>query len=50
MPTDFISWKQHSKIKVVGDLATKVTTRTLTMKDGSEKKLDVTSERKLRLV
>lgn len=50
MPDGFISWKQHSKISVKGALATKVTTRTCKMKDGSEKKIDVTNEKTFKLV
>ena len=50
MPEDFISWKQHSKIKVVGALATKVTTRTCKLKNGEEAKVDVTTEKTFKLV
>lgn len=50
MPPNFSSWRQNSKIKVEGNIATKTTTRTFKLKDGSEKELKVTTEKKLNLV
>lgn len=50
MPASYASWRQKSKISVDGTLATKTTTRSLKLKDGSEKKLTVTLERQLALV
>lgn len=45
MPQDVLSWKQHTKITVVGDKATKITSRTLKMKNGIEKKIDKKSKK-----
>lgn len=49
MPDDVRSWKQNSKIQVQGNVAKKTTIRTLKMKDGSEKNLEQTAERKFEL-
>lgn len=46
MPDDVRSWKQNSKITVQGNLAKKTTTRLLKLKDGSEKTLEKTDERR----
>ena len=40
MPDGVLSWKQHSKIKVIGAVATKTTVRTCKMKDGSERNIN----------
>ena len=49
MPDEVRSWKQNSKIQVQGNIAKKTTIRTLKMKDGSEKNLEQTAERKFEL-
>ena len=49
MPENVRSWKQNSKIQVQGNMAKKTTVRTLKMKDGTEKVLDKTLERKFEL-
>lgn len=49
MPDNVRSWKQNSKIQVQGNLAKKTTVRTLKMKDGTERVLDKTLERKFEL-
>jgi hypothetical protein len=45
MPDNCISWKQHSKIKVLGAKAIKTTVRTCTLKGGEEKKVEVVEEK-----
>lgn len=42
MPKDVRSWKQNSKVSVQGNKGAKTVTRTLKMKDGSEKVLTKT--------
>jgi hypothetical protein len=37
MPPDVRSWKQHTKVNVAGNKATKTITRTCKIKDGSDK-------------
>ena len=49
MPEGVRSWKQNSKIQVQGNLAKKTVVRTLKMKDGTEKILDKTLEKKFEL-
>lgn len=49
MPDNVRSWKQNSKIQVQGNMAKKTTVRTLKMKDGTERVLDKTLERKFEL-
>jgi|TARA_B110000305_G_C18926631_1_gene397645 hypothetical protein len=49
MPENVRSWKQNSKIQVQGNMAKKTTVRTLKMKDGTERVLDKTLERKFEL-
>ena len=39
MPPDVRSWKQKAKVNMKGQLATKITTRELKMKDGTNKEL-----------
>ena len=45
MPSNTLSWKQHSKISVVGAKAVKTTTRTCTLKGGEERKVEVVEEK-----
>ena len=49
MPPDVRSWKQNSKIQVQGNLAKKTTVRTCKLKNGTEKILEVTTERRFEL-
>lgn len=49
MPEGVRSWKQNSKIQVQGNLAKKTVVRTLKMKDGTEKVITKTLERKFTL-
>ncbi len=49
MPDNVRSWKQNSKIQVQGNMAKKTTVRTLKLKDGTEKVLTKTLERKFDL-
>lgn len=50
MPRGVASWKQSSKIEVIGNKAKKITIRTLKMKDGTEDKLEKVDEREFNLV
>ena len=45
MPDNCISWKQHSKIKVIGAKAIKTTSRTCSLKGGGDKKVEVVEEK-----
>ena len=45
MPDNCISWKQHSKIKVIGAKAIKTTIRTCTQKGGGDEKVEVVEEK-----
>ena len=49
MPDNVRSWKQNAKISVVGDTAKKTTTRKLVMKDGTDREIEKTEERKFDL-
>jgi len=49
MPDNVRSWKQNSKIQVQGNVAKKTTIRTLKLKDGTEKVLEQTQEKKFEL-
>jgi len=49
MPDNVRSWKQNSKIQVQGNIAKKTTVRTLKLKDGTEKVLEQTQEKKFEL-
>ena len=49
MPENVRSWKQNSKIQVQGNLAKKTIVRTLKMKDGTEKVLNKTLEKRFEL-
>ncbi len=49
MPDNVRSWKQNSKIQVQGNLAKKTTVRVLKLKDGTEKSLEKTLERRFEL-
>lgn len=49
MPDNVRSWKQSSKIQVQGNIAKKTTIRTLKLKDGTEKTLEKTLDKKFEL-
>ena len=49
MPDDVRSWKQNSKIQVQGNVAKKTTVRVLKMKDGTDRNLEKTEEKKFTI-